>query len=220
MIPSDAIGDPPAIEEGSKARGRPRDPAKREAVIAAARALFLQDGVDAVTMDQIVAASGVARGTLYSYYQDKGELFEAVITQELDRMLGGHWFEDGLSGDFRTALLHFGERLLVLISSPDQLNCEKLLSQATVKSPEYGPRFFAAGPGRGLAFLTRLIEVGQTRSIVGPADPAVAARDLLSLWMGFWRTEVLLGVRPALNPTEVKAIVAHGVNQFVALYCA
>ncbi len=147
--------------DGVKQRGRPRDPAKREKLLATARTLFLKDGADAVTMDRIVAASGLARATLYAYFRDKTELLEAVIARESERIVDGKWLEDARFLETRSALQYFGVRLLALIGDPEQLDCEKLISQAARKTPEYGRRFFAAGPGRSLILLTQLIEIGQ-----------------------------------------------------------
>ena len=53
--------------------------ANRERVVAAAERLFRQRGVDAVRMDDIAAAAGVGKGTLYRGFADKGALVAAVL---------------------------------------------------------------------------------------------------------------------------------------------
>lgn len=206
------------VRSAARPRGRPRDPAKREALLATARALFFQDGADAVTMDQIIVASNVSRATLYANFRDKTELLEAVITRESARIVDEQWLEEASALKVDEALKHFGIRLLRLIADPEQLDCEKLISQAAIKTPEYGRRFFAAGPGRSLVLLTQLIEIGQANGAIAAADPAEAARDLMALWVGFWRTEVLFGVRSPPDAPERKAIVARGVTNFLRLY--
>ncbi len=204
--------------DGVKQRGRPRDPAKREKLLATARTLFLKDGADAVTMDRIVAGSGLARATLYAYFRDKTELLEAVIARESERIVDGKWLEDARFLETRYALQYFGVRLLALIGDPEQLDCEKLISQAARKTPEYGRRFFAAGPGRSLILLTQLIEIGQANRTFAPANARDAALDLMALWVGFWRTEVLFGVRPALSTSEIAGVVDSGIAKFFRLY--
>jgi AcrR family transcriptional regulator len=50
-------------------------------ILAAARRLMDQEGVDALTMDEIAQAAGVAKGTLYLYFQSKDELIQALLSQ-------------------------------------------------------------------------------------------------------------------------------------------
>jgi AcrR family transcriptional regulator len=45
----------------------------------AALGLFLGAGVEAVTIDEITQAAGVAKGTFYRYFEDKSQLVEALF---------------------------------------------------------------------------------------------------------------------------------------------
>jgi AcrR family transcriptional regulator len=53
----------------------------RESLIAAARALFAEQGFADVALETIVRAAGVTRGALYHHFADKTELFAAVFEQ-------------------------------------------------------------------------------------------------------------------------------------------
>ena len=50
-------------------------------ILAAARGVMAQKGLDNLTMDDIAQAAGVAKGTLYLYFQSKDELIQALLTQ-------------------------------------------------------------------------------------------------------------------------------------------
>ena len=50
-------------------------------ILAAARRLMDHKGVDTLTMDEIAQAAGVAKGTLYLYFQSKDELIQALLSQ-------------------------------------------------------------------------------------------------------------------------------------------
>jgi AcrR family transcriptional regulator len=50
-------------------------------ILAAARSLLEHRGPDAMTMEEIAAAAGVAKGTLYLYFQSKDNLILALITR-------------------------------------------------------------------------------------------------------------------------------------------
>lgn len=52
----------------SSARGRPRDPRTRAAILTAARALLERGGLTAVTIEAISQKAGVSRPTIYRYW--------------------------------------------------------------------------------------------------------------------------------------------------------
>jgi AcrR family transcriptional regulator len=56
-----------------------RSAATRDALVAAARALFAAHGFAEVSTDAIVASAGVTRGALYHQFADKTALFDAVL---------------------------------------------------------------------------------------------------------------------------------------------
>jgi AcrR family transcriptional regulator len=64
----------PVRERADAARNRIR-------VLAAAETLFADRGVDAVTMDDIAAAAGVGKGTLYRRFGDKAGLAMALLDE-------------------------------------------------------------------------------------------------------------------------------------------
>jgi AcrR family transcriptional regulator len=53
----------------------------RRRVLEAAATLFAERGVDAVSMDDVVAAAGVGKGTLYRRFGDKSGLAAAVLDE-------------------------------------------------------------------------------------------------------------------------------------------
>ena len=56
-------------------------------ILAAARKLLEQRGPEAMTMEEIAAAAGVAKGTLYLYFLSKDDLILALITQVGENIL-------------------------------------------------------------------------------------------------------------------------------------
>ncbi|GAA3245536.1 MULTISPECIES: TetR/AcrR family transcriptional regulator [Streptomyces] len=66
----------------------PRAELKRQAIVRAARELFLREGFG-VGMDTIAAEAGVSKVTVYNHFGSKEALFTAVITDALDEPLAG-----------------------------------------------------------------------------------------------------------------------------------
>jgi AcrR family transcriptional regulator len=80
MPPARAATREHAGAAGSRAGGRPRDPALDEAIILATRARLVQDGYSRMTIGDIAADAGVSRPTLYRRWGTKLEL----VTDALD----------------------------------------------------------------------------------------------------------------------------------------
>src|SRR5260221_8683616 len=66
----------PGPEGGKRAENRKQ---RISALETAALRLFLQYGVEAVTIDQIVDGAQTAKGSFYRYYRDKEDLVEAIM---------------------------------------------------------------------------------------------------------------------------------------------
>ena len=63
-----------------------KDEAVRSEIIYQAQKLFQQFGLKKTTMDEIAAACGKAKSTLYHYFTSKEEVFDAVIEIELTKL--------------------------------------------------------------------------------------------------------------------------------------
>ena len=63
-----------------------RSDATREKLYAAAVALIGEQGYHGTTVDDIVERAGVAKGTVYYHFTGKEELFQAMLTDGLERL--------------------------------------------------------------------------------------------------------------------------------------
>jgi AcrR family transcriptional regulator len=71
------------------ARSRRRDELgayKRERILAAAREVFAEHGLDRATLRQIAAAAGYVAGTLYLHFESKEAIYGALLASSLDRL--------------------------------------------------------------------------------------------------------------------------------------
>ncbi|MBB6349249.1 AcrR family transcriptional regulator [Nonomuraea muscovyensis] len=71
-IPLELLRTPPVKERADASRNR-------AAVLEAAARLFAEHGVEAVSMDQVAAAAGVGKGTLFRRFGDKAGLAAALL---------------------------------------------------------------------------------------------------------------------------------------------
>jgi AcrR family transcriptional regulator len=66
------------VEEG-RARGRPRDRAREAAILDAARALLVEQGFEALSIEGVAARAGVGKQTIYRRWPGKAELLFAAF---------------------------------------------------------------------------------------------------------------------------------------------
>lgn len=77
--------DDPA-HSGSKRRREWRELMRRD-LLEAAVGLIRREGVEALTMERVAEAAGVAKGTVYLYFASKGRLVEQAIARHIEPLV-------------------------------------------------------------------------------------------------------------------------------------
>jgi AcrR family transcriptional regulator len=74
--------------EGPKSGRREREKlARRRGILTAARKVFGARGYEGATLDEVAREAEFAKGTLYSYFDSKAELFAELIEYDFDELL-------------------------------------------------------------------------------------------------------------------------------------
>ena len=74
---------PTLVESRSRPRWESRKDARPQELLAAALDLFVERGYAATRLDEVAARAGVSKGTLYLYFENKEELFKAVVRENM-----------------------------------------------------------------------------------------------------------------------------------------
>ncbi len=81
----------PAASAGKAASAGEASPAaaaRRAAILDAALHVFAEHGYESARLDEVAARAGVAKGTLYLYFRDKEDLFEAMVRSAVAPVMG------------------------------------------------------------------------------------------------------------------------------------
>src|SRR5688572_31594600 len=78
---------PPVAAAPLRRKARGEGYLRREEILAAARNLFLKEGVDRVTVRAICARVGVTPPALYRHFKDKREIIIAICNETFGRLL-------------------------------------------------------------------------------------------------------------------------------------
>ncbi len=163
--------------------GRTADPAKREAIIAAAKQAFFDDGYAAAGIEAIAARAGVSKVTVYSHFGDKRGLFAAAVESECENIRGQLLFDEG-QGPLRERLLAFGYSMIAFLSRPEMVRFEQRIAAEVEREPELGECFLEAGPRRMHRALAGLLEREQARGNLQMDHPMQAAEHLAAMCKG------------------------------------
>jgi TetR/AcrR family transcriptional regulator, transcriptional repressor of aconitase len=176
-----------------------RREARREQILDAARACVQEHGLEAVSMEMIIARSGLSTGAVYGYFKGKDDIISAVVTEGTAAM---------------------GRQLIPILKNPEPPPLPELIDQLLRTITEFGQdkrdgidRLLAAIHGwshsqsdPGLKATIRAAYRGQRELLADTvrrwqeagtfdpgADPEAVAQLLQSIVLGFVAQRALAG---------------------------
>ena len=204
--------------------GRPKDLGKRAAILEAAKQIFVTQGYEGTSMDQIAAAAGVSKLTVYSHFGDKEALFAAAVKSHCETQLPTALFEPAPGTPVRERLLTIARAFYGMITSREAVAGHRMLCTPQLAGSPLSQLFWEAGPQRVHtlfgALLQRRIAAGELR--VDDADPAAVARasaQFFALVKGEPHAQLVFGCcGQGLDPAAVEAHLAASVDVFLRAY--
>ena len=190
-------------------------PPKRNAILDGAWRVFLQHGYALATMDEIAAAAGVSKRTVYDHFSSKERLFGAIVERRRDEMLKGLAADHLDERDPEGALTRFGSRHLAMAMSPPVLELYRVVLAEVPRLPDPARIMFDAGLDpvveRLAAYLERLMKLGA----ICPDDPKRCAEAFIGLLAGYPTTRKLMGMAGGASPRDLSAQVRLAVRIFL-----
>ncbi len=197
------------------------DGAKRRQIIQGASAVFLAQGYDAASMSDIARAAGVSKGTLYVYFKDKEQLFEAIVAQECR----GHAetvFEAAVAAqdDVETTLKNIGTAFVNMLCQPTKVSAVRTVIAIAERAPDTGRKFYETGPAVGLASVKAYLEEQVKRGTLKIEDTEVAAAQFIESCHATMFKPVLFNFGPPPSQERIQHVVGIAVRTFLAAYKA
>ena len=198
--------------------GRPKDPAKREAILSAAQSLFLNNGYEGSSMDAIATEAGVSKLTLYSHFKDKEALFAAAVKATCETRLPRKLFQLEANHSIRQVLLDLGQAFQALANSPESIGLHRAMVTMATQNPALSRMFYDAGPRLLLHDLEHLLGQAHAHGLLQVPEPARAAEHFCSLLKGGVHFRLLIGYEDALDAAEAHRHVEDVVTLFMRAY--
>lgn len=200
------------------APGRPKDMAKRQAILDAAKSLFLTHGYANTSMDAVAGRAGVSKLTVYSHFTDKETLFSSAILAKCSEQLPDLFFELPHGVPVETVLLAIGRGFLALINSEESINLHRLMVTLGSQDPKLSHIFFEAGPERVVMEMERLLKNIHQTGALQIEGTHYAAEHFFCMLKGSPNFRLLYGYGGVLTAEEAEAHVQEVVAVFMRAY--
>ena len=198
--------------------GRPKDLVKRQAILDAAKNLFISNGYDGSSMDAIAAEAGVSKLTVYSHFTDKETLFCAAVKSKCEEQLPELFFELAANAPIENVLLTIGRSFNALINSRESVELHRLMVTQATQNPKLSQLFYEAGPQRLLNEMARLLSRAELTGKLRIDDPHCAADQFFSLVKGGANFCLLIGCGEPLQGAAAEQHVQNTVTMFLRAY--
>lgn len=207
---------PAGMRDGACGAGQ--DPEKRGQILAGAREVFFDRGFDAASMGDIARVAGVSKGTLYVYFQNKEDLFAALVAAECEETAERMFVLDADEADVERVLTRLGHSFIHAVLRPSSIALLRTVIAISGKFPEIGRRFFEAGPCEGVTRLSTYLAGKVRQGVLEIDDVEEAASQFLTLCKDGVTIPALVGVPRGPDPEATEKAVRGAVRVFMRAY--
>lgn len=188
-----------------------------EAVVEAARLAFAANGFDRTSMDEIAAASGVSKMTVYNYFPTKEALYSATVVSTIDRGLAAEALATLDPQDPAASLTQIGLAIVRLMRQDDVLGCHRAVIGSSSQYAELAAQFYAIGPARIVGDVAKFLQAAKAARSLDLPHVQQAADQFVSLFcnLDHWRS--VLGM-PKPSEKQDRALVKSNVDFFLRAY--
>ena len=198
--------------------GRPKDLAKRQSILDAAKSLFLTKGYANTSMDAVAGLAGVSKLTVYSHFTDKETLFSSAIMSKCTEQLPVLFFELPAGKPIKDVLLNIARGFQVLINSEESLNLHRLMVALGSQDPKLSQIFLEAGPERVVHEMEGLLRKMDQSGALQIDNPHYAAEHFFCMLKGAPNFRLLFAGGEPPGPAESEAHVQEVVGVFMRAY--
>lgn len=193
---------------------------KFDQVLEGARKVFMRDGFEGASVDDIVREAGVSKATLYSYFPDKRLLFIEVAKIECQAQSDDAVAQIASTDDVRHALTTAAKRMTRFFMSDVGLQVHRIIVGESQRFPEIGREFYESGPARVHAILRQFLQRAVDAGSLKIDDIDLAADQFPELCKAGLHLKLVLGLREPPTDAEIDRVIEGAVDLFMCKYSA
>jgi AcrR family transcriptional regulator len=195
-----------------------RNGRKFDQVLEGAREVFMVDGFEGASVDDIARVAGVSKATLYSYFPDKRLLFIEVATTECTRMADRALDLIDQARPPREVLTLAAGQIVPFLLSDFAQQVFRICVAERERFPELGRAFYASGPEMGRNRLMDYMTEAMDRGELVIDDVEMAAEQFSELCKAKLWVRAVFGIQRRFSQNEIDEVIANAVDTFMARY--
>ena len=184
---------------------------KREAILKGAKAVFLKHGFGDASMDEVAAAAGVSKMTVYRHFGSKEDLFAGVITELCQRIVAEE-IEEIFARAPHEALRAYARKMTDIVFARDTAELHRIVIAESRRFPKLGRLFYQTGPQACIDALESYFIRHRNEPALKVTDPRRAAEEFLELLRGYSHLKMLLGIDKAPSARDIEARIDSAVR--------
>lgn len=188
---------------------------KRALIVAAATALFLEQGYDRTSLARIAESSGVSRATLFKQFPSKATLFDAIVTESWSI---AEEQEPPPSGDVVDGLGHIGRRYAELLGRDRMADLFRIVIAELPRFPELADAQFSQGKMPYFESVRSYLLTEHEAGTVRIEDVDLAATQFLGMISNYVFWPKLLVPGWEVSAERVTEVVDEAVRTLIARY--
>ncbi len=191
---------------------------KADQVLDGARDVFMAQGFEGASVDDIARAARVSKATLYSYYPDKRVLFSHVLKSECTKQANvlTELLEAG--GTTREVLCNIARSFVSFLVTPVALSMFRICVAESDRFPEVSRAFYSSGPEIMRKRMVAFLQNATSRGDLEIEDFGLAADQLAELCRADLFLLCLLGLKKDPDPDEIRYVADQAVETFLARF--
>lgn len=193
---------------------------KYDDVLEGARTVFLAQGFEGASVDDIARTAGVSKATLYSYFGDKRMLFLEVAKAECCRQVNEAKGKIGPEVSLKDALTIAAVTLVEFFTSEFYLRMFRVVVAESERFPELGRQFYETGPKMARERMVEYLTEAEARGEVQIDDKALASDMFGEMCRADLFNQLLFGIASKATQAQKDRIINGAVAMFLARYCA
>lgn len=189
-------------------------------VLDGARQIFLADGFEGASVDDIAKAAGVSKATLYSYVPDKRLLFTEVVRAECQRQTDQATANIDLNAPAANVLREAAAHMVKFLLSDFSQSVYRICVAEAERFPELGQEFYDSGPRVAKESIAAYLSLAVSRGELWVEDYEFAASQFVELCKTDIFGKRVFGVQNTFHQNEIDRVVDGAVDMFLARYGA
>ena len=191
---------------------------KFDQVLEGARKIFMRDGFEGASVDDIARAAEVSKATLYSYFPDKRLLFSEVARMECNRQAQDALSVIDINGPIADVLHEAADRIVRFFLSDFGQQVFRICVSESHRFPELGCKFYESGPALLRQRIVFVLKSCVERGVLNIDDMDLAADQFVELCKSDLFVRNLCGVSDNVTEQDIDRVVRGAVDMFMARY--